>query len=833
MSQSATSSQGVADAGRLRPAARYHPLLAVLIAACGGIVADRAFCLPLSAALLVAFLAWGGWTAADRGDGAVASGLLALALAGLAAAWHHTGWYSFAVDDLGAFAVEEWRPVAVEARLVMAPRVTMPSGELKGSGLAEAQSRVLVEAVALRDRQTWVPASGRATLWVEGQLVGLHAGDRVRVFGRIARPPPALNPGGFSLAEHLQATRQLATLRAASPEAVQVVRRGSRWLPRRLLDDLRAAGLRQLARYGSPREVKLSSALLLGAREQVDPEQTQEFLVTGTIHLLSISGLHVGILAALVLALERLGLIGLRAALLLAIAVTVVYAALADAEAPVVRATTLVVILCAARLLGREALSLNSLALCALVVLTAAPADLLRVGPQLSFLATLALGWAAAVLYAPREIDPLKRLLAQSRPAPIRAAARCGRFLAAAIWMSLVVWALTLPLVWARFHVVSPVAVALGAVLWLPVTVAMWAGFGLLTTGWIAAGWARALSWLCDAGLSSLNTVIEAAARAPGAYFWAPGPPDWWLWGFYGAVALWGLKPAIRTWQKTWLALAAAWIAIGLAAALVPRSDGALSVEVLAVGHGSAATVEWPDGAVWVCDAGSQAAPRRAAEAVAGALWRRHRRRIDTLVISHADADHFNGVPALVERFAVGRIVVPPGFRESTQTAVVELLRLVERRGIPLETASAGARLRELPDGEAIVLHPPALGFEASDNARSLVLSIAWRGQRAILPGDLEPPGIEAVLAEAPRDAALLIAPHHGSARSDVPGMSAWCRPEVVVISGGFHADVPRVTQAYRSGGAAVFHTPRSGAVTWRVAPDGEASVACCRRPER
>lgn len=803
---------------------RYQPLLAVFVALGVGIVADRAFCLPFLGAICLVFAAGLGWFAGRR-QGA-ASWLLALALAGLGAAWHHTRWYSFAPDDLGAFARAESRPIALEARVVSAPRLSPPREADAFETLASGeQSRVLLEAEALRDEQTWRSASGRATLWVEGRLEGLHAGDRVRVFGRIIRPPPALNPGGIDMAAHLRATRQMATLRADGPEAVQLLERGSRWLPRRWLDDLRAAGLRQLAAHGSPRNVELSSALLLGAREQIDPAQNQEFLVTGTIHLLSISGLHVGILAAMVLALERIGLLGLRAALLLAIAVTIVYAALADAEAPVVRAATLVVVLCVARLLGREALTLNNLALSALVVLALSPADLFRIGPQLSFLSTLALGWAAVALLRPREIDPLEKLLARSRPWPWRAAVATGRFLAHLTWLSLVVWSVTIPLVWSRFHVVSPGAIVLGTLLWLPVTLAMWAGFALLATGWIASSWAAALAWLCDAGLSVLDAAVQAVAHWPAAYFWAAGPPDWWLIGFYGGLAAWGLSKRVRSRRIAGRVAGLAWCVVGLAAALMPRTDDALTVTVLAVGHGSAATIEWPDGPMWVCDAGSLAAPRRAGDAVSGALWSRHRRHIDTLIISHADADHFNGAPALLERFSVGRVVVPPGFVDSDQPAVRELLARIAAQEIPIEEAAAGDVLRAISQGEALALHPPRAGGKGSDNARSLVLAVAWRGRAALLPGDLESPGLETLLAAPPRDVSLLVAPHHGSARSDVPGLTSWCGPEVVAISGGFHADVRRVSAAYRALGVEVWHTSRCGAVTWRVSRDGAEST--------
>jgi len=80
------------------------------------------------------------------------------------------------------------------------------------------------------------------------------------------------------------------------------------------------------------------------------------------------------------------------------------------------------------------------------------------------------------------------------------------------------------------------------------------------------------------------------------------------------------------------------------------------------------------------------------------------------------------------------------------------------------------------------------------------------------LTGDLESPGLDALLAEAPIDCDVLLAPHHGSARSNPRGMAQWCLPEWVVVSGGHDAD-PAVEAAYRSAGARVLHTARTGAV--------------------
>jgi competence protein ComEC len=118
------------------------------------------------------------------------------------------------------------------------------------------------------------------------------------------------------------------------------------------------------------------------------------------------------------------------------------------------------------------------------------------------------------------------------------------------------------------------------------------------------------------------------------------------------------------------------------------------------------------------------------------------------------------------------------------------------------------------------VLHPLPRGVAGSDNANSIVLEINYCGKRILLPGDLESPGLEDVLDEEPRDCDCVMAPHHGSLRSNPRGFAAWSTPEWVVISGGYERDLDKVIAAYQTNAASVLHTARDGAV--RVTLDRE-----------
>src|SRR5207244_2430681 len=130
-----------------------------------------------------------------------------------------------------------------------------------------------------------------------------------------------------------------------------------------------------LWRHLGTRRSGLASAMFLGAREELEPEQTQAFLETGTIHLLVISGLNVGILASCLFLALRTALVPQRWALAIVALACVLYAATTDAQPPVVRAAVMVMIGCAAVSLGREALGYNTIAAAGLVVLAFNPAE--------------------------------------------------------------------------------------------------------------------------------------------------------------------------------------------------------------------------------------------------------------------------------------------------------------------------------------------------------------------------------------------------------------------------------------------------------------------------
>ncbi len=688
----------------------------------------------------------------------------------------------------------------------------------------------------IRDGGQWRPASGLCQLSVEGHLLGIHPGDHLRVFGQLARTSPQMNPGEFDFAGHARADRRMVRVRSTAPESVTTQASGDTWSFSRVLDLVRRRAQERVRSLIGPSHAGLAAAILLGSREGLPYEATESYLVTGTIHVLVVSGMNVAILAAGLLAMMRLGWMPRRTGLCLIMAVVIGYALLAEAQPPVVRAAVFGVLMCVAAWSGRRGVGFNTIFAAALVVIAINPNDLFSAGPQLSFLAVGALIWVGMWIERREENpDRLDELIAASRPWPVR----LFTWFRVHVWIYWllfpgVLWLTALPLVLYQFHILSPIAILISPMIWFVMFVAMWSGFFMLVAGWIIPVIGAAFAAVCNWSLGGLEQTVLWAEAVPGGHTWLPGPAWWWVVGFYFgllAVMIWGRAVAPPRWQ---LATLAAWILVGLVPFMTRgwiRSG--LDCTVVAVGHGECVLLQAPGGETLLYDAGGIGSPEYATQSIASVLWDRGIMHIDGIVISHSDIDHYNAVPGLLERFGVGTVYVSPVMFRSTDDATDSgpkvLLDAIHRAGVPIREIWSDDRLHVGSDVTIDVLHPSRKGVIGSDNANSITLGVEYAGCRILLPGDLESPGIDDVMAEAPYDCNILLAPHHGSRRSDPPGFAAWSTPEWVVLSGGGGEEAAPVIRTYKEAGARVLVTNEVGAVQFKVQPDSHLQMTTFR----
>ena len=777
-----------------------------------------------------------GW---DRA-GLAASAAVGLAWLALGGAWHHERYSDLPGDDLArAVAAEGWGPGerrVAWVRGVVDEEAAFRPGE--DGPRDEGATRTVVALTAIRDEGAaggWRPASGRMQVMVGGDRSDLVPGDGVEAAGQLGPVEGPLNPGEFDHRPLLRGRGIRLRLAVDGPSGVWADPAAVDWPWTRRLGAVRAWSVRQLANGLDPATLPLAAALLLGRREAVDPEVNDAFARTGTTHLLAISGLHLQVLAGGLVLLARGAGAARRPTFVLVAATVLAYAILVGLAPSVVRSAAMTVGACLAGWRSRCATPGNLLAGAALATLAWNPADLFDVGCQLSFLAVAAVLWLvpAVLAWDAPVLSPLDELERQAETW-WRARRRLGlAYLRAGVIGSAAVWLAAWPLVALRFHLVAPVAILLNIPL-IPLTslALLLAGLTLVAAAaWPPLAWpfARGCGW----ALGGTEAIVRWGTACPGGHEFVAGPDPAGVVLFYALLAMATIAlaarwpaPRARPW---WRATIAAGCGLAIAPLLPARPEVA-GADACAVGHGLAVVVRSPSGRTALYDAGKMGDPRVGRRVIAPALWALGARRIDVLVLSHADSDHFDAVPDLLDRFAVGEVRIPPGFDAPKDPAAARLVATIRARGIPVRAIAAGDAV-DLGDGVTLTARHPAPDDRAgSDNARSVVLEVACARRRLLLTGDLEGPGLARLLArprpDPPVDA--LLAPHHGGRTSNPPALYDWARPGVVAVSQRAPAAGARDPLAFLEAPDArgrLLRTWRDGAIRFRWAPDGLAAT--------
>lgn len=630
--------------------------------------------------------------------------------------------------------------------------------------------------------------------WLRGPAVG--GGERWRLQARLRPPRASVNRHGFDL-ERWFARHELAATgyvvggdRLASSPPAGVLPQHRAFTSATAAIDASRDRIRQAISRLPLAKPGVLAALTVGDGGAVPADEMARYRRTGTLHLLVISGLHMGIATALGFLLGRgIGRMtgapptgcGIATALLLAGG----YLLLAGAGLSVVRAYVMSAAALLALAGGRGCPPSMLFAGALAIVLALDPMAPLAAGFWLSF------GAVAALLgyFACRS----------PRPTPVRGAAAAqlvmaGAFAPAAAALTGLLHPLGL--------IINLVAVPAISLVVLPLALA---GVALLATP--AGAW---LLVAADFALAVVDTWLAASDRV--APLHVADLSAWWPW--LAAVGAAVLLPI------GWLARLAlgAGVALVLVPGLLPQPPvppGEVRLTVLDVGQGTATLVEtahkrllYDTGAKFLT--GGDMGDRVVLPALRGAGIE----HLDMMVLSHGDVDHAGGAASVLGGVSVG-----------------EVLAGEEVLGLPADVGPCTAGLAWRWDDVYFSVLAPPPGHQRHGNDASCVLLIDTGRARALLPGDIER-GTEATLALPAID--FLLMPHHGSATSSSAAFVAAAGPSLAVATTGyanrFGHPHPTVVGRYRAVGSHVLATANAGALRWRSDRPGEVAAARCRR---
>jgi competence protein ComEC len=581
-----------------------------------------------------------------------------------------------------------------------------------------------------------------------------------------------------------------------------------------------------------PREGGLAAALVVARQDGLDPTVRDAFVASGTVHLLAISGFHVGVVAMLAVGLTRALGGTRRLAASAGAGVAVTYAAVLGFPDAATRAALLVALAAAGRVAGRPVLGVGALSTALLALVLVDPAALGRVGFQLSFGGAFGLALFSEPCARALRAGVSRALRALGWPSrPLRAEGLAASVIDG-VAASVAATALTLPLVAWHFEAVPLLGIPATLVAG-PLVAAALPGL-LLVGGLEAMGLPGAA--LPAAGAEALLTATRVSAEAwaslPGAV--VPVTRAQVLAAGVGALVgacflagSWGLRRSVRL--LALIAGGAAGLLLRPVAEVAVR-DRSLELHVLDVGQGDALALRTPAGRWVLIDTGPDPGDR-----LVRALRGLGVRRVALLVITHPDLDHLGGAAEVLAAFEVDALADPGTVRGTA--AYREILAAAALEGARWRVVERGDRL-DLDDVELRVLHPraadpPAAGERPVDpNDRSVVVRLEWRGFTALLTGDAPVEAEQAFGPEAgPVD--VLKVGHHGSRTSTGQALLDQTRPALALVSLGrfnrFGHPAPEVVARLGAAGIPLHRTDLEGNLSIRVEPTGRWALRVAR----
>jgi competence protein ComEC len=674
------------------------------------------------------------------------------------------------------------------------------------------------------------PASGVASVSVRGGVPegAMRPGDWVRVTGMASLAEAPSNPGQPDARLWAGQRGTVVRLTVASAELIEPIapdeggaaRAHRAWLRARDALKSRAAVVLPEAGNASPDGGgAMLAALLLGERTAGSSEVRATFARQGLAHVLAISGFHLAVMAgAAMFAVRLTGDRGRLEPVLVGLLV-VLYVLVLPARAPIIRASSMVLIWLAAESLGRRYDRRALLAWVAVGVLAVRPMELFSLGYQLTFGITAALIWWGERFHA-RLFPASVRFEGYEPPDALQWrwwSERATRLVSA----SVLCWAVATPLVAREVGIVSPAAAITTVVVVPVVTVLLWMGFALMLAGVAWPGLAGGASWALERVSAVVLWLVRGADALPMTSVTVP-PLSLGLAAAWTGLAAWWLLAG--RWRRPGLwavtLLACAWTAGEWRTAHRPAPGVVLRLDALDVGDGSCLLLRSGGEAVlWDCgslrpDMGVRTLPR--ALRALGVV------RVREVFISHADFDHFSALPDMLGGLGVRRVRVPEAFfgraRARPGGVAAALLERLEAAGVSVEAIGAGDSF-SIGRAGARVLSPPEPSPFAAPNDNSLVVELsvptAAGVRRVLLTGDAQREALAALLGAdgAPR-ADVLELPHHGSVSPVALAFVEAVDPGVVVQSTG-----PSRARDVR------WNELRAGRRWWTTATDGAVWV--------
>jgi competence protein ComEC len=573
-------------------------------------------------------------------------------------------------------------------------------------------------------------------------------------------------------------------------------------------------------------------ALLLGERHNIDRDVNEAFRKTGLLHLISLSGMHLSILIGLVWWSCKPAGFSKRTRAVICMLATAVFLIVVPLQGPILRAAVIVWAYCASILLRRRSNAINSLSLAVIVLLLIQPTQLFDAGWQLSFASV------AGILALARRIEDFAHAgtrdwfhrSGRETSSVVRLLKKTGSGIITVLSVGTAAWLASTGILLYHFYNMTPLASVWTALASPPVTAITVLGFVKIVLSFFLPTASMLLGHVLHVLADLLIWMVKVMARIDFSYIQIGHVPLLLIVWYYALILFAAYvhlrRPILKRGLCTLLALMLV-LSLGYMKWQRTHRDR-LSLTCLDVGHGQAILAQFPGTANLLFDAGSLYNKDVGARIVTPFMDYIGIGRLHAIIASHHDVDHINGIPEVVDFRTVDRVCLGDTFfTQSPAPQTTELLTQHLQRNrvsvehVPETIAAGSAQVQVLwPAGESVTSE--GLG----ENDQSLVCLIEFAGRRVLLCSDIEKPAQGQIMKLYPSlKADVVIAPHHGSARTLDADFLRQLEPRLLICSCG-RTDYEQGRVVRKAEGAELLVTARDGAVTICIDRAGVVQVS-------
>lgn len=659
------------------------------------------------------------------------------------------------------------------------------------------QSHLLIGALSMQA----VTGLVKVDLYTDEKGKLLQFGDEIIMEGTLSTPEGLRNPGLFDYSKYLKIKNIYAAFIVNGAGSVQIIKRG----PSNTLQG-RAYLLRHrirelITKYVDKPYSGFLKAVLIGDRSALESFITDDFVKTGTVHVLAISGLHIGLVAAIFLFFFKILRIPKRYNLAITAIALIFYSFAAGSNPPVIRAAIIFVIFVLGYLIRRESDVLNSLSIAAFLILLSNPKELFDPSFQLSFASV-----SSIILFAPKIEERLK-----FKPA----------YLSKSISVSIAATVGVLPIVAKYFNIISPIAIIANLIVIPALFVIISASFIFLFLNFLGAAF---LSSFLGGLLSSLVHITfyinHLFSKAPFSYLRASAPSFLFLIFYYLVLfALFFMRR--KKYLLVWMLLAAN---IVVWSGDLSSDRKSLRVTFLDVGKGDSFLAQFPNSGAILVDGGSggiRAAADMGKNVVAPYLWNNGVKKLDAIIITHFHEDHFGGLLYILNNFDVGCVMDNGAVPKEDRMLYDEYKNIIRRKSIRRIVVGAGDEVTGFGGAKIFVMNPAKEEDIVDSNDNSIVFKLEYKDFSILSCADISSKVMGRLMSygEFLKSDVVKI-PHHGGSIGEENAAKEFFKeaaPKVSVISTGgkyrFFAASKRTRRLLDSLQSDIYETKKSGAI--------------------